>query len=118
MSFCWLWSPQTPVGAGTSPGPRRPESQKGSVGPMSTQRMNGIEATVLRAAADALIGVHPEAAVSLTLTEDGLMHVEVEHPVERHDDAAEITQIMIGSGGKVIPEIAPAANTTEMRERA
>src|SRR4051794_3490732 len=30
---------------GTIPGPRRPEPQEGSAGPMSTQRMNGVEAT-------------------------------------------------------------------------
>jgi hypothetical protein len=47
---------------------------------MATQRMTGIEAMQLHAMADALLGVHPEAVVSLTRTEDGLMHVQVDHP--------------------------------------
>lgn len=42
--------------------------------------MTGIEAMQLRAIADALIGVHPEAVVSLSRTADGLMHVQVNHP--------------------------------------
>jgi hypothetical protein len=42
--------------------------------------MTGIEAMQLRAVADAVIGVHPEAVVSMTLDDVGVMHVQVDHP--------------------------------------
>lgn len=81
---------------------------------MSTQRMNGIEAMLLRAAADALIGVHPEAIVSLTLTEDGLIHVEVEHP----DGVPEVTQVTIDVDGSVAPGIITTVDAAELRGHA
>ena len=48
-------------------------------GPVNTQTINGIEAMQLRAVADSVIGVHPEAVVSMTLVES-VMHVRVDHP--------------------------------------
>ncbi len=83
---------------------------------MSTQRMNGIEAMLLRAAADALIGVHPEAVVSLTLTEDGLMHVEVEHPVDQPDEVPALTQITVDVDATVVAGIIPTVDAAELRE--
>jgi hypothetical protein len=89
---------------------------EGDADPMSTQRMNGVEAMQLRAAADALIGVHPEAVVSLTLTEDGLMQVEVEHPVDYPDEVPELTQITVDVDATVVAGIIPTVDAAELRE--
>jgi hypothetical protein len=70
----------------------------------------------LRAAADALIGVHPEAVVSLTLTEDGLMHVEVEHPVNHPNEVPELTQITVDVDATVVAGIISTVDATELRE--
>ncbi len=78
--------------------------------------MNGIEAMLLRAAADALIGVHPEAVVSLTLTEDGLMHVEIDHPVAHSDEVPELTQITVDVDATVVAGIIPTVDAAELRE--